>query len=355
MLFVACRGGADSDIVMDLCERVSPHQVKYVWFDTGIEYHATKEHLEYLENHYGVKIERVKASIPVPLGNKKWGQPFLSKQVSENIYRLQKHDFKWEDKSFDELYSEYPKCKSALKWWCNETGDGSFFGINRNSWLKEFMLLNPPQFKISQRCCEGAKKNPSYEYAKINNVDLIITGIRRSEGGQRTTAYKGDFGVSHSINQFRPIFSFNDSDKNEYEQKFNVIHSKCYTEYGLKRTGCAGCPFGRDCESEFEIAEKFEPRLYKAINNIFSDSREYTRKYREFQKAMKLKFGKNKKCCKCGSLIVEDDVIPMNLKYYGRNINQFECKACFMSVNNMSEEDWEDAIEGFKSRGCELF
>lgn len=65
--------------------------------------------------------------------------------------------------------------------------------------------------------------------------------------------------------------------------------SKCYTEYGLKRTGCAGCPFGRDFEYELEVIQKYEPKLYKAVNNIFGDSYEYTRKYREFVKKMNKK------------------------------------------------------------------
>ena len=61
-------------------------------------------------------------------------------------------------------------------------------------------------------------------------------------------------------------------------------NSRCYTEYGLKRTGCAGCPFGKDFEFELEVIQKYEPKLYKAVNNIFGDSYEYTRKYREFYK-----------------------------------------------------------------------
>ena len=57
---IACSvsGGADSDILVDICEKVKPHSVQYVWFDTGIEYQATKEHLKYLEEHYGITIER---------------------------------------------------------------------------------------------------------------------------------------------------------------------------------------------------------------------------------------------------------------------------------------------------------
>ena len=33
-----------------------------------------------------------------------------------------------------------------------------------------------------------------------------------------------------------------------------------------------------------EIVKKYEPKLFKAVNNIFADSYEYTRKYREFYK-----------------------------------------------------------------------
>lgn len=47
---------------------------------------------------------------------------------------------------------------------------------------------------------------------------------------------------------------------------------------------CAGCPFGRDFEQELEIIQKYEPKLFVAVNRIFKDSYEYTRRYREFCK-----------------------------------------------------------------------
>ena len=70
--------------------------------------------------------------------------------------RLQKHGFKWEDEPFDELIKKYPKCRSALKWWCNENGER--LSISRNKWLKEFIVANPPDFFISGDCCYYAKK-----------------------------------------------------------------------------------------------------------------------------------------------------------------------------------------------------
>ena len=177
-------GGADSDIMLDICSKFdSDKKIKYVFFDTGIEYQATKEHLNFLEKKYGITIERIKAFCPVPLACKKHGVPFLSKQVSLNIGRLQRHGFKWEDEPFSVLYERYPNCKSALKWWCNEWGENSTFNISRNKYLKEFLIANPPDFNISERCCTGAKKKTAHNYEKENDFDAVFIGVRRSESG----------------------------------------------------------------------------------------------------------------------------------------------------------------------------
>ena len=75
--------------------------------------------------------------------------------------------------------------------------------------------------------------------------------------------------------------------KKIYEEHYNIEHSRCYNEYGLKRTGCAGCPFGQNFESELLAMKDHEPELFKAVNYIFKNSYEYTRKYRKFVAEMK--------------------------------------------------------------------
>lgn len=284
-IMVSISGGADSDIVLDLVSRIAK-DVRYVFFDTGLEYQATKDHLAFLEDKYGVKIDIEKAIIPIPLSCRKYGQPFISKQVSEWISRLQHHNFQWEDEPFEVLYKRYPKCKAALKWWCNEWTEGSKFNIAYNKLLKEFMVANPPTFKISNKCCKFAKKDVAKKYKKDAGILLSCTGLRKAEGGARSnipncfTPNAGDTGVD----EFRPIFWYKDESKQVYESHFDVTHSRCYSEYGLKRTGCAGCPFGRDFEFELKVIEKHEPKLFNAVNKIFGDSYEYTRKYKEFVK-----------------------------------------------------------------------
>ncbi len=52
----------------------------------------------------------------------------------------------------------------------------------------------------------------------------------------------------------------------------------------MTRTGCSGCPYGRNFEEELKLIQKYEPKLYKGVNNIFKDSYEYTREYWKFRR-----------------------------------------------------------------------
>ena len=273
-------GGSDSDIILDLLTKCDNNKiVQYFYFDTGLEYQATKEHIKYLQDKYNIVITTLKPKTPIPLAVKKYGQPFLSKMVSENIQRLQKHGFKWENKLYEELVKDYPNCKSALQWWCNSRKNNVLLGITRNKGLKEFMVNNNPKFNISNKCCKYAKKDILKDLLK-QGYDLNISGIRRSEGGTRSTAYKSCFDNQDNYDNYRPIFWFTDKDKLEYRKLFNVNNSKCYTVYGLKRTGCVGCPFSKNYKEELEIVKKYEPKLYKAVTNLFKDSYEYINKYK---------------------------------------------------------------------------
>lgn len=295
-------GGSDSDVMLDIVWRCDKdNKVDYVWFDTGMEYEATKEHLIDLEEKYGIEIQERKAINPTPATCKQYGQPFVSKQVSEFIMRLQKHGFQWQEdgwKTYDALIQKYPHCQSALQWWCNEKGAKSHFNIAWNKYLKEYMIAYPPEFPISSKCCEFAKKKVLHKLLG-EGYDLYIFGVRKSEGGVRATAYKNCFTEKDNggCDSYRPLFFYRNSDKEEYIEAYCIENSRCYTEYGLKRTGCSGCPYGRDFEYELKVIERYEPKFYKAVMHIFGESYEYTRGYREFQKKMEEKQGESRKTC----------------------------------------------------------
>lgn len=276
--------------MLDICATLDEaKKIKYVFFDTGFEFQATKDHIDSLEEKYGIKIERHRAKKPIPSCVKEYGVPFLNKRVSDYIERLQRYDFKWEEGTFDELYKKYPNCKAALRWWTNSFGEGSRFNIACNRQLKEFLLENPPTFRISNKCCKYAKKVSAQECIKNSGADLNITGVRKSEGGARSVAYKSCFSPENSyhIAEFRPLFWFESDTKELYKNAYGITYSDCYEWWGLKRTGCSGCPYARDINKELEATSLYEPKLYRALNNVFGESYEYTEAYRKFQRENK--------------------------------------------------------------------
>ncbi|MBR3160146.1 MAG: phosphoadenosine phosphosulfate reductase family protein [Atopobiaceae bacterium] len=289
---VSISGGADSDVMMDVCERVrqvSPIAITYLFQDTGMEYEATRAHLDYLEDLYGVKIKRNLPDLTVPETCRRYGQPFVSKMVSSVMGGLQRNGFEWEDEPLDVLGRKYPKCKSYLKWWCNEystkmDNPRSIYHVRRNKWLKEFLIENPPQFSISEKCCDRSKKTPSNRYVRLSNADVVLTGVRASERGARTIHNKCIIAGNDGPDKYRPLYWLNNDDREQYIDMFGIRNSDCYEVWGFTRTGCAGCPFNKDVFEELDIAERHEPKFVKAARVVFADSYEYTRQYREFRR-----------------------------------------------------------------------
>lgn len=98
--------------MLDICYKVDvDKKIDYVFFDTGLEYKATRDHLRALEYKYGINIKREKAIKPIPYVAKNIGQPFISKQVSEYIQNLQNYNFQIEDLPFADLVKKY--CNKA--------------------------------------------------------------------------------------------------------------------------------------------------------------------------------------------------------------------------------------------------
>lgn len=87
-------GGADSDIMIDLIERTRRifelPPIKYVFFNTGLEMKATKDHVKDVAEKYGVEIEEVRPKINIVQSTRKYGIPFVSKIMSGGLSDWQK-------------------------------------------------------------------------------------------------------------------------------------------------------------------------------------------------------------------------------------------------------------------------
>jgi hypothetical protein len=176
---IAYSGGSDSDCMMWLFKNLG-YNVAGVFYDTGLEYQATKDHLDYMRSE-GFIIEIAKPKHLIPYALKNYGFPFISKNASELLHRLQRNNFKFREdgnKSYEELSVLYPRSLGALQWWTNHNLTDRY-NIRRNRGLKEFLIKNDGvPFKTSVKCCDFTKKDVMRDYSKEHDIDLVITGIR---------------------------------------------------------------------------------------------------------------------------------------------------------------------------------
>ena len=310
-------GGADSDILIDVIERARDlfqlPKIDYVFFNTGLEMDATKRHLSETEKKYGITIRRERPKTGIVNAVRKNGIPFVSKIMSAGLEEWQKKGIPLsiaeeynnaEDKAAkrQELRERYPHCESVINFicCCNAAGDprpNIQLVINSSPFMLDFIRENPPDFKISAKCCQYCKKNAAHKVQA--GYEMIITGERRDEGGMRSVPRKDNtalcFGETASGQyRLRPLYYVSDSDKAWYKEYYGIRYSDAYEVYGMKRTGCCGCPISYRAVDDLELIKPYEPQLVKAAWNVFGKSYEYRKQYNEY-KAQRYREEKEKK------------------------------------------------------------
>ena len=301
-------GGADSDILIDLLERARKivptlPKIKYVFFNTGLEMKAIKDHVKETAEKYGAEIETVRPKINIVKAARECGIPFMSKIMSGGLEGWQKKEIPLsiaeeyenaEDKvaKRKELKARYPGCEQVINFLCccNSAGEprpNIQLVINASKYMRDFIREYPPDFKISAKCCDYCKKQPAHQIQK--DYEMVITGERRDEGGMRSVPRKDNTSMCFtetSTGQFRlrPLYYVSDKDKAWYKEEFGIKYSDAYEVYGLKRTGCCGCPISFRAVDDLKMIGKYEPNLEKAAWNVFGKSYEYRQKYNEYKK-----------------------------------------------------------------------
>ena len=299
-------GGSDSDILIDLIERVrmifSLPSVEYAFFNTGLEMRATKNHVKEIAKKYGVKIEAHRPKTGIVTASRKYGIPFVSKIMSAGLEEWQKKGIplsisqeyeEAKDKAAkrQELKERYPKCESVINFLCCCNSEGEprpkiQLVINSSKYMRDFIDEYPPDFQISAKCCDYCKKQVAHDVQK--DFDMIITGERRDEGGMRSVPRKDNTVLcftetSEGQYRLRPLYYVSDADKAWYKEYYGIRYSDAYEVYGLTRTGCCGCPISDKAVEDLEMIRPHEPNRVKAAWNIFGKSYEYRAKYNRYK------------------------------------------------------------------------
>lgn len=301
-------GGADSDILIDMIEmarKIVPSlpRVKYVFFNTGLEMQATKDHVRAQAKKYGVEIETVRPEVNIVNATRKCGVPFVSKIMSGGLEEWQKKGIplsiadeyeRAEDKHAkrQELRERYPKCESLINFLCccNAAGDPRpdiQLVINSSKYMRDFIGEYPPDFKISAKCCDYCKKHVAHKVQK--GYEMVITGERRDEGGMRSVPRQDNTALCFTETasgqyRLRPLYYVSDKDKAWYKENYGINYSDAYEKYGLTRTGCCGCPISYKAVEDLELIGRYEPQITKAAWAIFGRSYLYRQKYIEYKK-----------------------------------------------------------------------
>lgn len=301
-------GGADSDILIDLIERTRAMfdgflpEVKYVFFNTGLEMKATKDHVKETAEKYNVEIETVRPAKNIVRATREHGIPFVSKIMSSGLSDWQKKKIPLsiadeynnaEDKAAkrEKLKERYPKCQSVINFLCccNSAGEprpNIQLVINSSKYMLDFIKKYPPDFQISAKCCDYCKKQIAHRVQK--KYEMIITGERRDEGGMRSVPRKDNTSLcfTETANgqfRLRPLYYVSDKDKAWYKEFYGIRYSDAYEVYGLTRTGCCGCPISYKAVDDLEKIRPYEPKLVEAAWNVFGKSYEYRKKYNEYK------------------------------------------------------------------------
>ena len=229
-------GGSDSDILIDVIERVREifdfPPVRYVFFNTGLEMKATKDHVRAIGEKYGVEITECRPKVGIVQAVRAHGVPFVSKIMSAGLEEWQKKDVplsvaveyeRAEDKAQKrrELSQRYPKCETLINFLCccNSAGEprpNIQLVINSSKYMRDFIGEHPPDFQISAKCCDYCKKQPAHSVQK--GYDMIITGERRAEGGMRSVPRKENSSLcftetSSGQYRLRPLYNVTHEDK----------------------------------------------------------------------------------------------------------------------------------------------
>lgn len=299
-------GGADSDILIDLIERTRAAfdlaPVKYMFFNTGLEMRATREHVKATAEKYGVEIETRRPRVNIVQAARRYGVPFVSKIMSAGLHEWQRkgipleiaEEYKSaEDKATkrQELRERYPHCESVINFLCccNSKGEerpNIQLVINSSRYMLDFIREQPPAFPISADCCTYCKKRVAHEAQK--GFDLVITGERRDEGGMRSVPRKDNTALCFTETasgqyRLRPLYYVSDEDKAWYKSYYQIRYSDAYEVYGLTRTGCCGCPISYKAVEDLEMIRPYEPNLVKAAWNVFGESYRYRQQYNEYK------------------------------------------------------------------------
>lgn len=244
--YLSFSGGKDSTVLHYLLDEAVPNnRIPRVYISTGIEYNDVVKHVKEMAENDD-RIEIITPKIPIRKVLETYGYPFKSKEHSMKLY----------------LYKNGSKSKSVTDYLTKDK-----FACPKK--LK-YQFSDDFNIKISPYCCHKLKKEPAKKWAKEHAREILMTGMRKSEGGERTNLTCILTDKSGRVIKFHPLAVVSNEFEEWYIRTRNIkLASLYYPPFNFVRTGCKGCPFSLDIQKQLDVMEKYLPNEKKQCEVIW--------------------------------------------------------------------------------------
>jgi 3'-phosphoadenosine 5'-phosphosulfate sulfotransferase (PAPS reductase)/FAD synthetase len=240
---ISFSGGKDSTILHYLFDIALPNnKIPRIFINTNIEYKAIVDFVKELQKTDD-RIIIVNANVNIKQMLEKYGYPFKSKEHSLKVGEYQRGS----------------RAKHVIDY-------KTMQGKSKFSCPKKLLYQYEPSFKIklSDKCCYKLKKEPIASYEKEIQRFIAITGMRKSEGGERANLSNCIITRNDKVVKFHPLLVVNEQFEDWFIKKYNIKLCKLYyPPYNFKRTGCAGCPYSLWLNQDLETMRLYLPNEYK--------------------------------------------------------------------------------------------
>ena len=248
--YISFSGGKDSTILHYLIDMALPNNhIPRVFINTGIEYNYIVDFVKELAS----KDDRfiiLKPSQPIKPMLEKYGYPFKSKLHSHWL----------------SIYNNSGLTNAVKKYLGEIEGNIKFICPN----ILKYQFTKDFNIKCSEKCCTKLKKDPTKKWQKENNRSIVLTGMRKEEGGAREKLTCIITDKQNKLVKFHPLVVVNDEFENWFIDKYNIELCKLYREpFNFKRTGCKGCPYSLDLQEQLDTMAMYLPNEKKQCEMIW--------------------------------------------------------------------------------------
>ena len=245
-------------------------------------------------------------------------------------------------------------------------------------------------------CCDYFKEGGTQQYYKGQDNLMLVLGTRNEESSKRAAydfEWKNTQWKNKTWSGLLPIKNWTELELWLFTIHNNIQINPKYKK-GYSRVGCAiACPYYT--KSTWILDEYWYKEMYNRWHRILEDdfisgekwyrmnctkkeyhsnwngglvrkhpTQEVLQEFMDYKGIDDIKIAKqyfDKGCYVCNNTkgnptsINNKDVVAMNLKMLGRNIDKFMCKKCLMKNLNIDKEKWNELVEAFKQQECKLF